>query len=67
MIVPALLVTALGYLGLLLLIGAAGPGVSAVVWVCGFLLLSGVAHAQPTLLLLRWGWLVAGGLVVLTV
>lgn len=67
MIVPALLVAVIGFLGLLLLIGATGPGVSAVVWVCGFLLLGGVAHAQPTLLLLRWGWLVAGALVVLTV
>ncbi|UGQ12898.1 hypothetical protein LO772_04570 [Yinghuangia sp. ASG 101] len=67
MIVPAVLVAGIGYLGLLLLIGAAGPGVSAVVWVCGFLALGGVAHARPALLLLRWGWLVAGGLVALTV
>ncbi|NUU26484.1 MAG: hypothetical protein HOV68_34020 [Streptomycetaceae bacterium] len=66
MVGPALLVAFLGFLLLLLLIGIAGAGLTAGVWVCGFLLLSGVAHAQPTLLLLRWGWLAAGALVVLT-
>lgn len=66
MIGPALIVALLGYLGLLLLIGAAGPGGSAVVWVCGWFLFSGIAHARPTLLLLRWAWLLAGALVVLT-
>lgn len=66
MLVPAGLVALLGYLGLLFLVALAGPGTAAIVWVCGLLLLSGIAHAQPPLTMLRWGWVVAGAVVVLT-
>ncbi|WTW92272.1 hypothetical protein OG216_02280 [Streptomycetaceae bacterium NBC_01309] len=64
---PAVVIAVLGYLGLLLLVGVGGAGVAAVVWLCGFLLLAGIGHARPTLKLLCGGWVVAGGLVVLTV
>ncbi|MCF2527091.1 hypothetical protein [Yinghuangia soli] len=66
MLGPALVVVGLGYLALLLLIGLGGAGVAAVVWVCGFFLFAGLAHARPTLKLLRWAWLAAGACVVLT-
>lgn len=66
MTIPMLLLAGVGYVVLLVLLGVAGAGGAAVVWLCGFLLLGGITHGRPPLALLRWGWLIAGALVVLT-
>ncbi|MDI2130295.1 hypothetical protein [Yinghuangia seranimata] len=63
---PAVVLTVVGWLVLLLLLAVTGPGGAAVVWLCGFLALTGIAHALPELTLLRWGWLVAGAAAALT-